>query len=212
LAISFLPTARPLVLKAVERYRRENGAIHLALAEALDERQLAGLVSGRIDIAVVRNRGERTSLHFERLIDSGLFAALSVSHRFSGFSDLTYADLAEEDFVLWPRHESPGGFDHVIAGCRQAGFEPRVATEASGVQMLADLVAAGVGISILGGGLREELSHAGLVLIPLRGERDTLYVGWRASDNTDLRRGFTDTLLAVSQPASRPSVDGSGSV
>jgi DNA-binding transcriptional LysR family regulator len=196
LSISFLPSARVLVLEAVERYRRRHGAIHLALDEALDEHQLAGLMAGRIDIAVVRDRRERPSLSFQRLIDAGLCVALPRSHPLATNRELSYADLASEDFVLWPRHESPDGFDRVIAGCRHAGFEPHVAAETSGAQMVAALVAAGVGVSVLGSGLGG-IIQPGVAFVPLRDERDTLYVGWRARDKSTLRSGFVEALSAV---------------
>lgn len=196
LSVSFLPSARVLVLEAVEHYRRHHGAIHLALDEALDEHQLADLIAGRVDIAVVRDRRQRPSLSFERLIDAGLCVALPLSHSLATKSELSYADLASEDFVLWPRHESPEGFDRVIAGCRHAGFEPHVAAETSGAQMVAALVAAGVGVSVLGSGLGG-ISQPGVTFIPLRDERDTLYVGWRTGDKTTLRRAFVEVLSAI---------------
>ena len=196
LSVSFLPSARLLVLEAVDHYRRRHGAIHLALDEALDEHQLAGLVAGRIDVAVVRDRRERPSLSFQRLIDAGLCVALPPSHPLATRGELSYADLASEDFVLWPRHESPEGFDRVIAGCRHAGFEPHVAAETSGAQMVAALVAAGVGVSVLGSGLGG-IIQPGVAFVPLRDERDTLYVGWRTRDKTTSRRDFVEVLSAV---------------
>jgi len=196
LSVSFLPSARVLVLEAVEHYRRRHGAIHLALDEALDEHQLADLAAGRIDIAVVRDRRQRPSLSFQRLIDARLCVALPLSHPLARSSELSYADLSSEDFVLWPRHESPDGFDRVIAGCRHAGFEPNVAAETSGAQMVAALVAAGLGVSVLGSGLGG-IVQPGVAFVPLRDERDTLYVGWRTRDKTSLRIAFVEMLSAV---------------
>jgi len=203
LSVSFLPSARLLVMEAVQRYRQRHGAIHLALDEALDEHQLAGLLAGRTDVAIVRDRREQPSLAFERLIDAGLCVAIPESHPLADQPSLSYADLAEEDFVLWPRHESPDGFDRVIAGCRYAGFEPRVAAETSGAQMVAALVAAGVGVSILASGLREVILQPGVALVPLRDERDTLYVAWRAGDRSKLRHHFVHTLLGAAAEQER---------
>lgn len=203
LSVSFLPSARLLVMDAVQRYRQQHGAIHLALDEALDEHQLAGLLAGRSDVAIVRDRREQPNLSFQRLIDAGLCVALPASHPLAHEPALSYADLAKEDFVLWPRHESPDGFDRVIAGCRYAGFEPRVAAETSGAQMVAALVAAGVGVSILASGLRDVILQSGVVLVPLREERDTLYVAWRAGDLSTLTNHFTQTLLEAAMDQER---------
>lgn len=62
--------------------------------------------------------------------------------------------------------------------------------------MVAALVAAGVGVSVLGSGLGG-ITQPGVTFIPLRDERDVLYVGWRTRDKTTLRRDFVEVLSAI---------------
>ena len=62
--------------------------------------------------------------------------------------------------------------------------------------MVAALVAAGLGVSVLGSGLGG-IVQPGVAFVPLRDERDTLYVGWRTRDKTSLRIAFVEMLSAV---------------
>lgn len=194
LAVSFLPSARFVVLPAVQRFRTQFDAVHLSLHEALDEQQFADLATGRADLGVVRGHRPHLDLIFENLIDAQLCVALPAAHRLATTTELSYEDLAEENFVLWPRGDSPEGFDHVIEGCRRAGFNPRIAAETSEAQTVVALVAAGVGVSILGSSLRET-AGPNVAFVPLRNEHDRLYLVWRADDHSAVRRDFA-TILA----------------
>ena len=126
LSVSFLPSARPLVLAAVRRYHARFAAVHLSLEEGLDEFQYDGLETGRFDLAVVRGYRPLPQLVLENLVDSRLCVALPVTHGLADANELGYEDLADEDFVLWPRVGSPDGYDRIIAGCRRTGYEPRL--------------------------------------------------------------------------------------
>jgi len=194
LSVSFLPSARFVVLPAVQKFRSQFDAVHLSLHEALDEQQFADLAAGQVDLGVVRGHRPHRDLVFENLIDAQLCVALPPAHRLAPALELGYEDLAEEDFVLWPRRDSPEGFDHVIEGCRRAGFEPRVAAETSEAQTVVGLVAAGVGVSILGSSLRD-IAGPSVAFVPLRNEHDRLYLVWRADDHSVVRRGFANILV-----------------
>jgi DNA-binding transcriptional LysR family regulator len=82
---------------------------------------------------------------------------------------LGYEDLAGEEFVLWPRVDSPDGYDRIVAGCRRAGYEPRIAAETSNAQTMPALVEAGVGLSILGSTLGG-FEQSGVTFVPLSDE------------------------------------------
>ena len=194
LSVAFLPSARPLVLAAVRRYHERFTAVHLSLEEGLDEFQYKGLETGRFDLAIVRGYRPLPQLVIENLVDANLCVALPATHRLAEEDDLAYEDLAAEDFVLWPRLASPDGFDRIVAGCRRAGYEPRVAAETSNAQTVLALVAAGVGVSILGSTLGG-LEHLSVTFVPLRDEIDRLYLVRRADDDSSVSRDFVTILL-----------------
>jgi DNA-binding transcriptional LysR family regulator len=194
LSVTYLPSARFVVLPAVETFRKRFDRIRLALHEELDGQQFADLAAGRADLGIVRGRRPSPGLVFHDLVNAELCVALSSTHRLADAFELGYEDLADEDFVLWPREDSPDGYDHVIDGCRRAGFAPRIPAETSEAQTVLALVAAGVGVSILGSSLRS-MASPGVAFVPLRNEHDTLYLVWRADDRSVTRDQFSAILL-----------------
>src|SRR3546814_17639592 len=67
-------------------------------------------------------------------------------------SDVCSSDLLAlsiEPFVLFSRAVGAGLHDEIVAACRVAGFSPRVVQEASQVTSIVNLVASGIGASIL---------------------------------------------------------------
>src|SRR3546814_16681596 len=67
-------------------------------------------------------------------------------------SDVCSSDLLAlsiEPFVLFSRAVGAGLHDEIVAACRVAGFSPRVVQEASQVTSIVNLVASGLGVSIL---------------------------------------------------------------
>jgi DNA-binding transcriptional LysR family regulator len=70
--------------------------------------------------------------------------------------------LAREPLILFPASPRPSWVDTVIAACRAAGFEPRVAQEAMESATVVSFVAAGVGIAVVPEGLKV-LARPGVV-------------------------------------------------
>src|SRR3546814_7226084 len=67
-------------------------------------------------------------------------------------SDVCSSDLLAlsiEPFVLFSRAVGAGLHDEIVAACRVAGFSPRVVQEASQVTSIVNLVASGLGVSLL---------------------------------------------------------------
>ena len=62
---------------------------------------------------------------------------------------LPLAALANETFILYKRPGGPGLYDTIITACRGAGFSPRVGQEAPRIISTLNLVAAGLGVSIV---------------------------------------------------------------
>ena len=67
---------------------------------------------------------------------------------------LPLADLATETFILYKRPGGPGLYDTIITACRGAGFSPRVGQEAPRIISTLNLVAAGLGVSLVPESLR----------------------------------------------------------
>ena len=157
----------------------------------LDEAALAGVLSRRFDVGLVRTRRPGSGLGYERLAKEPLCLVVAADHPLARRRRARFEDLRAEGLVLWPRREAPESFDDVVEGCRGAGFSPDVVQEAGGAYTILALVAAGVGVSVLAGSYRA-LRGDDVAFVPLAGRQTLLYAAWRADDGSvrapELRR------------------------
>jgi len=62
---------------------------------------------------------------------------------------LSLAALAGETFIIYRRPGGPGLHDAILSACNTAGFSPRIGQEAPRIVSTLNLVAAGLGISLV---------------------------------------------------------------
>jgi DNA-binding transcriptional LysR family regulator len=125
----------------------------MRLHELTSAEQLAALDEGRIDAGFLRAVPSAPALHHAVLEHEPLLAALPGGHPLCAREAVSVADLAREPWVLFPRAEGPPFFDRVLVLCRAASFEPRVEQEATYMPTIVNLVAAGLGVSLVPGSL-----------------------------------------------------------
>jgi DNA-binding transcriptional LysR family regulator len=105
------------------------------------------------------------------------------------------ADLHGEDFVTFPRWSAPEFYDHLVGACQDAGFAPRIVQEALAMPTVVGLVAAGLGVALVPGGIRH-LALPGVAYRELRGDpahAEIAMVHLRGNDRP-LLRVFTTTV------------------
>jgi DNA-binding transcriptional LysR family regulator len=199
--IGFLPSAtNELVPAAVRTFRAKFPAVVLELSEQLDDPQLEALAQDRLDVGVLRTTRYLDDVAFEAIAAEEQCVAVSRDHSLAERRRVSFRDLQDEHFVLWPRRTAPETHDAIVERCRAAGFSPRIVQEAPQAHTLLGLVAAGLGVSILVRSYRS-LRGGDVVFVPIRGERSTLYLAWR----TDRPSAARDNFLAVArQIAERP--------
>ena len=78
-----------------------------------------------------------------------LVIALPEGHRYAAAPLTDLAQLAHENFVLCRRYADPGYRELVEGICREAGFTPRVLQAVEQKQTVLELVAQGLGVSIV---------------------------------------------------------------
>ena len=199
LSVVFLPSATAdLMPRIVRAYRAQYPEVQLEVEELLDEPQLEALRSGRAHVGILRSEHEEDGLRFEPFGTDVTCVVLPEGHRLASRKQLSYSDLAKEDFILWPRNESPEGFDRVMDSCRQAGFTPRIAHQTGRAYTILGLVAAGLGVSILSGSFRELHGHD-VAFVPLVGAETQLYLAWRVEDSSAACDNFVATARRVAR-------------
>lgn len=94
-----------------------------------------------------------TSLH---VLDEPLIVALPNNHPLAEHPDaIQLLDLELYDFVLYRRLAGQDLFDNILASCYQAGFSPKIVQEAPRLTSSLNLIAAGIGLSIVPEAIRD---------------------------------------------------------
>jgi DNA-binding transcriptional LysR family regulator len=139
--------SRLLVPMVVAEMRRQTPGLSLRLTEGASER-LAGEVAERqLASAVVTEPVSNPRLHVEHLHDEDLVALVPSRLHAVLNEPVPLAVLAHETLILPP--EGNPLRDEVEAAARAERVELRVPVEVEGIRLIADLVAAGVGVSIV---------------------------------------------------------------
>jgi DNA-binding transcriptional LysR family regulator len=154
------------------------------------------LTSSALDFAFVRPPfPANPNVAFETLAEEAMVAALPAGHRLGGVAPLRLQDLADERFILYPRATGRGLADAVVDACRQAGFDPRIAQEAPQLSSTINLVAAGMGVSIVPNGLRQvrpnDVLYLGISDLPLKAY---LGLAGRVADTSPLAGNFRSAV------------------
>jgi DNA-binding transcriptional LysR family regulator len=145
--VSFLVTA-------LREFRRRYPAVEVSIAEGLPSALIRGLRAGDHDLAVVFDYpqvGEDISegLEFHHLVDDPFELVVPPDHRLTGAPTASFADLADEGWMLPAFGPESPSLRLIGRACAAAGFEPRVVFKTNDCQLMQALVAAGEGIAVL---------------------------------------------------------------
>lgn len=117
--------------------------------EMLAPAQITALLSGEIDLALLRPPVSRSDLLVHTVRRDRLLVALPQGHDLTSRSALSLTDLRDEDFVAHAGRSRSVMNSLLTAMCGDAGFVPRVRHEVEETSTLVTLVAAGLGIAVV---------------------------------------------------------------
>lgn len=207
LRVGGFPTAvAGLVAPAGRRLRATAPRLHLRVLEEETPEAVASLLRRDHDIIVgmectAAPRPDDARFHRQELLDDTLDACLPAGHPLAGQPRVDLGALAEETWVAPPVGWS---CDEVLnAGCRSAGFTPRVAHRAGDWQAVLALVSAELGVSLVPR-LAQAAPPPGVVILPLTGvaPRRQVFTACRAgAEAAPGVRAMIEALAAVARPA-----------
>ncbi len=145
-------TFYPLIQRIIRGFRESVPGVSLELREGASVEQVEALVSEDIDIGFVRTAvPKEAGVAVQPLIEEPMLAAFPEGHRLGPSEDgpLLLGALADEPFVLYRRSTGAGLYDLIIAACNAAGFAPKIEQEAPWIGATLNLVAAGLGMTIV---------------------------------------------------------------
>lgn len=140
----------PLIPGVIREFRRRYPTVALTLDEGTTPALAAAIAARRMDAAFVRPLlAAADGLIETPLMSEDLVIALPADHPLSRRKRLPLMALSLEPFVLFPRAVGAGLHDEILRACHRVGFLPRVVQETSQVTSIVNLVAAGIGVSIV---------------------------------------------------------------
>lgn len=194
----------PLILRILREYRERHPAVSMTLEESTTPELAERIRSQALDLAFVRPLLDEAAggLASEHLFDEPLVLALPQHHPLARRKRLALAALSLEPFVLFSRPVGSGLYDQIVSACHRAGFSPRVTQEASQVTSIVNLVAAGLGVSVVPSSMRK-IHSEGIVFRALEDDEAVAQMSmvWRRSDSSATVRNLRALAAAISRDA-----------
>ncbi|OKO89258.1 hypothetical protein AC629_06985 [Bradyrhizobium sp. NAS80.1] len=161
----FVPAVTAILKQARERWPR----VETSLIQARSGSLVTALIERRIDVAFVRPPAPPdAALQSWPFVSEAVVAVVPITHRLASQRSVTFSTLAREA-LIWPQARDGDGPLHtqIDAAFTQLGRAPRIAQETPEFVMAVNLVATGLGVSLVPQsivGLRADA----VVYLPLR--------------------------------------------
>jgi DNA-binding transcriptional LysR family regulator len=150
----------PFVPRVIRAFRDAYPLVSLTLEEYSSNELVERLRNEQIDAAFVRTRiADPQGLVSEPMMDELLVAALPTGHLLAHSNSddnaaISIKALAGETFIIQGSRLRLGLYAATVAACHAAGFTPRIGPEASNFASTLNLVAVGLGVSLVPASLR----------------------------------------------------------
>lgn len=168
LSIASIPVMRQYgITDLVGRFRRENIDVVMSVGEMEGNEILPAMKNGGYDMAFLRlEQMEDPSFESIPLTEDVLTALLPENHKLAGEREISLAELKEEPFLLLNEGTLLRGM--CVDACRQSGFTPVVAYSGTRNENIAELVAMGMGVSLVMEKFYQQFKPEGVCCIPLK--------------------------------------------
>ena len=167
LEIGFAPFSDMAILpRVLGEFRRRTPDVELRLHYLNTPEQLQALREGTIDVGLLRLPADAEGLVVETILREPIVLAMPKGHRLCKRAAVPLKALADEPYVNFPRDYAPRFYDLILSICRDAGIGIQVAIEAVSIHNNLNLIAGGMGVSLLPESVGE-LRRSGVVFRPL---------------------------------------------
>ncbi len=146
--IGIFPTLGPYLLPhVVPNLHARFPALELRLVEEKSDELLARVRDGKLDAAILALPVHDDQLHVEPLFEEPFLLAVPAGHALAGRSSLVLDDLADQRLLLL--EDGHCLRDQALDVCQLAGTGEKSGFQATSLETLRQMVAAGVGITLL---------------------------------------------------------------
>lgn len=203
LVIGFVLSATcSLLPETLRLFRERYPAVELVLEEITTGQGLESLEAGRMHVCFARLPVNEldSSYAIETVLKEKIILALPSDHRLASEERVSLRSLAFDPFIIFPRVQGIGFYDHLVSTCRRAGFSPRVVQEAGQMQTILSLVAAGLGVALIPASV-QSLRSEGIIYKPLRERVSETGIAmiWPRKDASPILQNFTQIVRQVAR-------------
>lgn len=182
LRVAAIPTVAPYLLpRFVPLLREFHPRVETHLREMQTPALVPALAGGEIDLGLMALPVEDDALDHITILDDPFELALDSSHEFAGLDDVLVDELAGEAVLLL--EDGHCLRDQALEICGRVGAAESGEIQATSLSTLCQMVAAGMGVTLLPRSARpvEARAGAGIVVRPFRGDPPTrqLVLVWR---------------------------------
>jgi len=206
LGVGFVPSVLYGFLpRTVQQFTSDHPELDLILSELTSVQQIEALRAGRIDIGFGRLRIDAEGIDNTVLAEEPLVVVLPKTSPLSKHPDVSMADLLQEVLVIYPSQPRPSFADQILSQFRVRGYAVEKTYETNGLQTAIGLVAAGMGVTVVGSSV-QRLQRDDVVYLPFRepGVTTPLIMSTRSGEpSADLAR-FRE-LVATANLAAGPA-------
>lgn len=136
----------PFITRVITGFRRRHPEVFISVEARSSQFLTEAVLLRRLDLALVISGLEHSSVQVDRMSSPSAVVALPLGHRFSKKADLSPVDLKEEPFIAY----APTGTMRrkVDAAFERFGLKPNIVIEATTAPNVAEMVAAGLGVTV----------------------------------------------------------------
>jgi DNA-binding transcriptional LysR family regulator len=139
--------------------------ISLELVEHGAKEITASVEEGKVDLGIIVLPADEKKFMIYPFIQEEFVLYTNTNHHLAHRESVSLNELHEEKFILFSK--SFALHDRIIQECRNAGFDPTISYKSSQWDLIIELVAAELGITILPKSIFNKLNHTNVKTIPL---------------------------------------------
>ena len=197
LIIGFVDSTE-IVIEVLNKFRACFPKINLSLHEMTTEQQLKALYEKQIHIGFIRSEQNNDTLASEVCSEESLRLVLHKDHPLGSLPEIPIQLIMNEPFIMFPRHLGPNFYDLIISYFWGHGISLNVVQEAIQMQTIVNLVATGMGISVVPSSV-ESYKHPEVIYKKFKETtpKINLYVGWRQDEKSTIVDHFLTIVRDV---------------
>jgi DNA-binding transcriptional LysR family regulator len=183
-----------LLPQIVHTFRDEFPEVRVSMTVLRNPDPFRALRARRIDVALTTQNDPADDIERQHLWTIPWHVVLPSCHPLARKSRIKLSELTGETLLVVPHRDSPGGYEEMLAVCREQNFVPAAiheVTELATIETLTGLVAAGLGIAIFPS-TYEQIKPPSLVFKPIALSKSSSQISicWRKGESNHLVREF----------------------